>query len=104
MYCTNCGYEVDEDSAFCDACGTKLKEDGEFLEGRVSESPVESPYGVRGGKAINGVAIFFISLLGASAFILAGWMIAKSVGRAVGSSSSNYDVTYDNTYDNAHVR
>lgn len=80
MYCANCGYEVDEDSAFCDACGTKLKENGEYLEGRVSESPVESPRGIRGGKSINGVAIFFISLLGASAFISAGQMIAQSVG------------------------
>lgn len=100
MYCANCGYEVDENSAFCDACGTKLKENGEYLEGRVSESPVESPRGIRGGKSINGVAIFFISLLGASAFISAGQMIAQSVGSAVRSSGSNYNVTYDNTYDN----
>lgn len=102
MYCANCGYEVDEDSAFCDACGTKLKENGEYLEGRVSESPVESPRGIRGGKSINGVAIFFISLLGASAFIFAGQMIAQSVGSAVRSSSSNYNVTYDNTADNTY--
>lgn len=80
MYCANCGYEVDENSAFCDACGTKLKENGEYLEGRVSESPVESPHGIRGGKSINGVAVFFISLLGASAFIFAGRMITRSVG------------------------
>ena len=102
MYCANCGYEVDEDSAFCDACGTKLKENGEYLEGRVSESPVESPRGIRGGKSINGVAVFFISLLGVSAFIFAGRMIARSVGSAVRSSSNNYNVTYDNTADNTY--
>lgn len=64
MYCAYCGEQLRDDSAFCDACGQRVKNNGEYICGRVSETPVQNPTGRGGDKSMGIFGVILIMAVG----------------------------------------
>lgn len=93
MYCVNCGYEINGEGAFCDACGTQIKSAGRYIDGAISETPIDNPRGEMGEQAHTWAS--FISIAVVAILVLVGvYMGVNHIPLIPSHSSSSESAQY----------
>lgn len=95
MFCSNCGREISEGSAFCSNCGSALKPDVKTDEIPVSAQPVPPAK----AKAKNNKLVPII--IGIAAFVVGSGVIAPMIAESFQQDSDDYgysDEDYDDDF------